>query len=408
MERWISSLVLCLMVTAFGGCGKPEGTRAEKNPPILEGRVEDVKASSVADFYEATGTIRSPTVVTLSSQVMGYVRAVHVKEGDRVQAGQLLVEVDDREIDAQVRKAKAGLKETQDFREEVEQMIRAAESATAAAEANQKLAASTFTRYQTLFERKSVSPQEFDEIKARYEAQTAEVQRAKENRQSLLAKREQVGSRIEQGQAEVTRAEVLLGYVRLRCPMQGMVTGKKVEVGQLATPGMPLLVIEDDSRYRLEAVVEESRVKNIRLGNSVPVLIDALGPQEWLGKVVEIGSDFDPATRSTIVKVDLALKGEKGSRKNLSSGLFGKGRFALGERQTILIPDRALRREGQLNKIFVVDSKNIAHMRLIQVGKSYGDRVEVLAGIREGERIVTEGADQVQDGSKIKEVPKMP
>ncbi len=209
-------------------------------------------------------------------------------------------------------------------------------------------------------------------------------------------------AKIEQTRAEVARAEILLGYTRLHCPLQGVVTEKKVEVGQLATPGMPLLIIEKDSRYRLEAVVEESRAKNIRLGASVPVVIDALGPQEWPGKVAEIGPGFDPATRSTIVKVDLLLKEEKGSGKNLRSGLFGKGRFATGERQAILVPIRAIRQEGQLHKVIVVDSGNLARMRLIQLGKSYGDRVEVLAGVREGERILTEGTDRVQEGNQIK------
>ncbi|MCX5907087.1 MAG: efflux RND transporter periplasmic adaptor subunit [Deltaproteobacteria bacterium] len=389
MKGWIISLFLCCLIATCGGCSKPEETKPEKSPPVVEGRVEAVKAASVADFYEAAGTLRSPMVVTLSSRVMGYVRAVHVRQGDRVQPGQLLIEVDDQEINTQVRKAKAGLKEAQDFRDEVEGMIRAAESARVAAEANQKLAASTFIRYQALFERKSVSPQEFDEVK-------------KENYQSRLARRAQVLAKIEQGRAGVAQMEVLLGYARLQSPLQGIVTEKHVEVGQLATPGMPLLTVEDESRYRLEAVVEESRVKNIRLGDSVPVLIDALGSREWAGKVAEIGPAVDPATRSTIVKVDLVLKGEKSLRREIHSGLFGKGRFAIGERQTILIPAPAIRQEGQLSKVFVVDSGNIAHMRLIQVGKSYGERLEVLAGIREGERIVTEGADRVQDGNQIK------
>jgi membrane fusion protein, multidrug efflux system len=402
MKGWIISLFLCCLIATCGGCSKPEGAKPEKSLPVVEGRVEAVKAASVADFYEAVGTLRSPTVVTLSSRVMGHVRAVHVRQGDRVQPGQLLIEVDDQEINIQVRKAKAGFKEAQDLGDEVEGMIRAAESTRVAAEANQKLAASTFTRYQTLFERKSVSPQEFDEVKARDLAQRAEAERAKENYQSLLARRAQVLAKIEQGRAGVAQAEVLLGYARLQSPLQGVVTGKHVEVGQLAIPGMPLLTVEDESRYRLEAVVEESRVKNIRLGDSVPVLIDALGSREWAGKVAEIGPGVDPATRSTIVKVDLVLKGEKSLRREIHSGLFGKGRFAIGERQTILIPAPAIRQEGQLSKVFVVDSGNIAHMRLIQVGKSYGERLEVLAGIREGERIVTEGADRVQDGSQIK------
>jgi multidrug efflux pump subunit AcrA (membrane-fusion protein) len=161
-------------------------------------------------------------------------------------------------------------------------------------------------------------------------------------------------------------------------------------------------MIEDDSHYRLEAAVEESLLGQIRLGISVGVLIDAFGPEEWSGKVAEISPVSDPASRRGIVKIDLLPKGKKeGPRPLLRSGLFGKARFSSGERTLIAIPIKAMIQRGQLEGVFVVDSTNIARLRLIQVGKSYGDRVEVLAGLRDSEKILTEGLEKVQDGYRI-------
>ena len=98
-----------------------------------------------------------------------------------------------------------------------------------------------------------MSQQEFDEVQARYRAKTAEVERAKEMLQSMQAKREQVLARIDQAKAEVTQAQISGDYGRIYSPLPGIVTAKQAEVGALASPGAPLLTLEDDTHYRLEA-----------------------------------------------------------------------------------------------------------------------------------------------------------
>jgi multidrug efflux pump subunit AcrA (membrane-fusion protein) len=100
------------------------------------------------------------------------------------------------------------------------------------------------------------------------------------------------------------------------------------------------------------------------------------------------------------VKIDLS-SGPKGSSLSLRSGLFGKARFPSGQRRVIAIPQGAVIQRGQLLEVFVVDPKNTAHLRLVKTGKQYGERVEVLSGLREGERIVVEGVERLSDGSRI-------
>jgi RND family efflux transporter MFP subunit len=365
-------------------------------------KLEAVKTSSVEDFYVAVATVRSKTTTILSSKVMGYITAIHVREGDRVRPGQLLIEIDNREAATQVRRAQAGLREAQEMLQETERMIKASESAQTAAEAEQTLAASTFNRYQALLERKSVSQQEFEEAQARYLAKSAEAERVKEVLRSVQAKREQALARIDQAKAEVAQAEILSDYGRILSPFRGMVTSKQTEVGVLATPGIPLLTIEDDFRYRLEATVEESLLRRIRLGDPVRFSIDALGDQEWMGRVAEKQPGSDPASRSSIVKIDLPETFiQKASEQGLRSGLFGKARFLVGKKRAMIIPRRAILQQGQLLQVYAVDDQQIAHLRLIKTGKKHGEGVEVLSGLRDRERVVVDGVERVRDGVRV-------
>ena len=402
MKRIINLVLIGLVAVGMAACGKKEEPVPEKIRTVRGAKVETMQTSSVEEVYEAVGTVRSKAASVLSSRITGQILAVHVREGDRVQAGQLLIEIDNRQAVAQVQKAQAGMREAQEMLEEVERNIQAAEAAKVAADANKTLATSTFNRYKTLLERHSVSPQEFEEAQARYRAAIAEADRVEETRRAILAKKEQVLARMEQARAEVNQSNLSVGYAQIASPIEGLVTAKPAEVGAMATPGLPLLTVEDDTHYRLEAAVEESQIGKIRYGTPVRVRIDALGPMEWLGRVAELGSAADPSSRSSIVKVDLPQKGDRArGRQILRSGLFGKALFSIGQRQVLTLPEKAVMRRGQLQEIYVLDSENIARLRLIQTGKQYDPRVEILAGLREGERVVVEGVEGVTDGSRV-------
>ena len=119
----VSMVFLTLLIIS---CGKEEEAAVVEKPATLQGvKIETVRLSPVEEEYEAVGTVRSKTTSVLSSKTMGNIVAVHVREGDRVRTGQLLVEIDDRDTRAQLRKARAGLREVQDALEEIEQNIRA-------------------------------------------------------------------------------------------------------------------------------------------------------------------------------------------------------------------------------------------------------------------------------------------
>ena len=390
----VKLFIVTFLVLLATACEKKQEAATEKPATVSGVQTEVVSNSSTSDYYEAVGTVRAKTSTVLSAKIVGTITALHAREGDRVRAGQTLIEVDNRDARSQVSRAQAGVREAQTGTDEVDKNIRAAESAKAAAEANRVLAESTLKRYQVLRDRKSVSPQEFDEVETKYKVAVVEVERADRMLQSLTARKNMVLARIDSAKADVAVAEVQAGYARVTAPINGVVITKHAEIGSLAAPGTPLLTIEDNN-YRLEAAVEESQLRNIRLGASAIVTIDALGQEELSGRVVEIVPAADPASRSYTVKIEIP------SQTLLRSGLFGKARFISGEREVLMIPFKAIVQRGQLSYVYVVDNSGIARMRLITLGKQSGDRVEVLSGLSSSERIVSDGTMLNREGVKV-------
>jgi multidrug efflux pump subunit AcrA (membrane-fusion protein) len=401
MKYLLTFAVVILAVAGASSCSRKQ-EQATPAAPIVQGmKIETISLLSVDESYEAVGTVRAKNSSVVSSKVMGNIVAMKVREGDTVRTGQVLVEIDSREARVQTQKSGAGLVETKAALEEVDRSIKAAESSQTAAEANRRLATSTFRRYQQLLDRQSISPQEFDEVRARHEMADAEAETAGRMRQSLEAKRRQVLARIDQAKADVAGSQVYSSFSRITAPINGIVVSRQADVGYMAAPGAPLLTIESGSDYRLEAAVQESQINKIHLRDQVGVQIDALGSQELAGTVVEIVPASDPASRTYLVKI--SIPAPSGNQQIIRSGLYGKARFITGQTQAITIPRKAVVENGQLTSVYVVDQSGIARMRLVRTGKTYGERVEMLSGLKEGEQIVVDGVEAVNDGSRVRE-----
>lgn len=400
MKYLVSFAVVILALAGASSCARKQEPATTSATMVQGVNMETVAQQSVDESYEAVGTVRAKNSSIVSSKVLGSIVAMKVREGDTVRAGQILVEIDSREARIQTQKSGAGLVEMKGALDEVDRSIKAAESSQTAAEANRRLATSTFRRYQQLLERQSISPQEFDEVRARHEMADAEAETAGRMRQSLEAKRRQVLARIDQAKADVAGSQVYSSFTRIAAPINGVVVSRQADVGYMAAPGSPLLTIESGTDYRLEAAVQESQINNIHLRDQVGVQIDALGPQELPGAVVEIVPASDPASRTYLVKISIPAPA---GNQIIHSGLYGKARFVTGQTQAITILRKAVVERGQLTSVYVVDQSGVARIRLVRTGKTYSDRVEVLSGLKEGEQIVVDGVAAVNDGSRVRE-----
>ena len=396
MRTFRSAAFIVLAGLALAACGKEptHSTKATEPPVVRDVTVGVVTPAMLDDTAEVVGTVKSHTSTTLSSKIVGTILTLHAREGSQVETGQVLVELDDRDIAAQLRRAEAGLREVEASLGEVDSAITAARAARAAAEAQRDLAAATLARYQRLLDRKSVAPQEYDQVAARHKAAVADLERAGAEVQALQAKRQQIFARIEAARAEVSSAQVVQSYARITAPFSGVVTTKHADVGSLAAPGTPLLTLEDSRRYWLEVVVPESQAATIRRGQSLPVSVEAaaLSVNATISEIVPVA---DPTTRTILVRVDLP------ESPRLRSGLFGRAWVPVGRRQAIQVARQAVIERGQLQGVYVVGQDDIARFRLVRTGQARLGAVEILSGLTGGEKVVLAGVEKVTDGARI-------
>jgi membrane fusion protein, multidrug efflux system len=246
-----------------------------------------------------------------------------------------------------------------------------------------------------LYDKKSVSPQEFDEVKTKLAA-------AKARRDAAHAGRTQA-------EAGVSEASTAVGFTKIRAPFDGLVIAKLADVGAMAAPGVPLLIVEDPSRFRLEASVDENKMGAVRLGETVPIVIDALGEQAISGKVVQIVPVADPASLTFTVKIELAanplgppLRADFARNGvEIRSGLFGRARFPRGQRESVLIPQTAVVNRGQLQAVYVVGKDQLASLRYVTLGATSAKQVEVLSGLQAGDQIVAQPGDRALSGKQV-------
>jgi membrane fusion protein, multidrug efflux system len=363
----ITTAALLLGVMALAACSSKHDAATPAPEVVRDIALQQVASAKLPDNIEAVGTVRAAESAQVAAQMMGTVLAVNAREGDHVKRGQVLVVVDSAQPQAGLDRARAA--------------ANGADHEAAAAHADYALALTTMKRYQDLYDKKAVSPQEFDEVKARL--------------QSATARRDMAHAGQAQAKAALAQASTSLDYTRVRAPFDGVVTEKRVDAGAMATPGTPLLTIEKSGRYRLEASVDESSLRVVKLGQATKVSLDALGGGELPGKVVEIVPSADPGTHSFVVRIELPADAQ------LRSGLFGRAYFPRGERESLIIPRTAVVERGQLQGVYVVGPDQVASLRYVTLGKSAGDAVEVLSGLRAGDKLVSAPGVRDLGGKKI-------
>lgn len=318
-----------LMVYSGGACHRKVGSTAVAVAPGRPLRTGENTASTVrtslAARVDLVGTAASDRSVNLSARLSAYVQEVRAAAGDRVQAGELLVALDDREIREQ----------------------------RTAAEAQLKQAESEYKRARQLFESKSVSEQE------------------------LMA----AESGFRSSQAQVERMRVLMSYAQVTAPLDGIVTERRVEVGDLAGPGQVLLAVYDPARMRLEVPVPVRLLSRFATGQAIEVKLDH--PARTVpAEVVEIVSEIDPRSRTR--KVKLLLKDDAG---DILPGAFGRVWVDDLVHEGVVAPAAAVRREGQLESVELVQGDRVVR-RLVRSRPLDETRVEILSGLEGGETVV--------------------
>jgi len=363
-KTWV--VVAGLLLLAMTGCrDKIEpGTATVERPTVSGVTTMELALVRTTRFHEATATVTAEIESMVASRIMGPVAAISVKEGDRVKTGQLLIVIDSEDISNKVAAAEAA------YREAVQ--------ALSGAEQHRLLAENTYSRFKNLYDEKALSLQELDKIETQKKVAAIEYERIQE-----MVKRAEAG---------LAEAKVFQGFKEIGSPIDGVVTGRFIDPGNMAMPGMRLLSIEDTSRYRLEAEIDESFAGQITPGLDVEVEISSL-KVKLPGKVSETVPAVDP--RSRTFKIFIALPAEP----NLQSGLYARVKIPVGQQELVMVPAEAVVSKGQLTGVYTVGSNRVITYRLVRPGRKYGGKTEILAGLKPGDTIITGNVSRVVDGA---------
>lgn len=368
------SLIAVAAAAGVACSSKPAEAPAAADGPPLAVRTITVTQANVTDLVEAGGVVQARTAATLAARVMAPVLAVRVVPGDRVRTGQVLVELDGRDLTSTARSASAGAAEARDG-------AAAATAEQRAARAALDLATATHGRIAALFARKSATAQEMDDAAAALAA--AEARAA-----SAAARVQVAGAGIERAAAASDAATATAGFLRVTAPFDGVVTEKLVNVGDMVTPGLPLVRVEDTRGYRLEVRLDESQAARLAAGSSLDVALDdAAAPVS--GRVAEVSRAIDAGSRSFLVKIDLP------AGTTVRSGAFGRARLPGATRAALVVPADAVVRHGQVTSVFVADHGH-ARLRLVRLQGH-----EVLAGLAAGDQVIVAPPPALVDGRAI-------
>jgi RND family efflux transporter MFP subunit len=370
-RRYLIPAALLAAALAAAGCGDSRDARLREYETVSGVALATARMETVPAEIEAPGTVRSAVTADVAARTMGTITRVLVAEGQRVRRGQPLVELDAEELTAREAAARSAVAAAAAGEEQAARGV-------AAAEAQAEVATKTYERFELLRQRNSVSAQEFDEVAARRRGADAALAAAR-------AQQQQAEASHARAREEARAAATMAGYARVVAPFDGLVVRRHVDAGAMAAPGMPLVTVEQTSRYRLEATVDAAAAAALRTGMTARVALDALPEKSFEGRLAEIEAGADPGTHTVRVKVELPAAA---SGAEIRSGLFGRAWFAHGERQALLVPQSAVVERGQLRAVFVVDTEGVARLRLVTLGRAAGGRVEVLSGLGDGERYV--------------------
>lgn len=336
MKQFLLISMAILAVTGCRGEHPSQKQTAEQLPPIKVA-VMTVSAQEAPKQTEVVGTVQSVNRAKIAAKVTGTIEKITVVLGSEVKAGDELVKINAGEILAKVIQAKAQLEQARRNLEREKKLLKK-------------------------------------------NATTAETVKSLEETFKIA-------------EAAHREATIMLSYTTITAPFDGQITRKVANVGDLATPGTPLLQLANNRNLQVVTSVPEALILQISAGDKLPIYIPAAGI-EIQGTVAEIAPAADPLSRTSTVKLDIE------NSQLLRSGQFARVALPGTRKNTLFVPTEAVEKFGQMEKIFVVQN-NTAHLRLVRTGAIINQQIEILAGLEPGELIVTTHSEQIADGQKV-------
>jgi RND family efflux transporter MFP subunit len=333
------------------------------------------------------GSLAAVTEAPILARSEGYIKRRYVDIGDHVKTGQLLAEIEAPEVDHQVAQAAAAVRQAQ-------AAIEQANANYQQGKANEGLAKLTADRWQRLAAKGAVSVQENDQYQAQYQAQVANLNALEK---AVSESKSSLGS----AEANLSRLKEMQGYEKVIAPFAGIITARYVDTGALISANTTLLYrLAQADRLRVYVNVPQSNVEAVHTGQSAQLTIAELPGRIFIGTVTRTANSLDPATRTLLTEVQVPNPAGQ-----LLPGMYSQVDLRTTKTAgSLLIPGDALvnRANGTLSA--VVGPDNVIHFRKVTVGRDYGDRIEIQEGLAEGDLVVENPSDVVQEGAKVNAV----
>ncbi|MEZ0323853.1 MAG: efflux RND transporter periplasmic adaptor subunit [Hydrogenothermaceae bacterium] len=369
--------IFILWLGGFIGHRVEPGESAYKGKVITGLETVTVQMEEVPQYYKADGNVSGENNAKVSTKWMGRILKIYVQEGDYVKAGQLLAKIDNSEVVQQRNEAIAGLDELSKAREE-------ALAAKKAAVENYEFAKRTYERFKNLYQENAVSKQQLEEIETKMVA-------AKSMVDQVNAKLAQIDAKEKQVKAKIAQVDIVVGYGEVRAPFDGYVVKKMMDEGDMAAPGMPILIV-GDKKLQFIAYLDESLLDKVKVGDEYEIEV---GNKRFKAKVVEKNSNINPMNRTFTVKFDIPYD------ESLTSGMYGKLYIPISKTQKILVPKTAVFKWGQLTAVYTVSKDGTIKLTYVKTGEDYGDKVEIVAGLEPGTKIIVKDVERACDGCKL-------
>lgn len=348
---FLCSVIISSLVGAVACQKKDTKTLEEK---VFNVQTQDVVQKPLKPFIESIGTLNPFEEVTVSAEIEGVIRSVKVEEGSQVSKGMLLAAIDDSDYSLEVKRADAVFKQAEATLE------------------NTKL---EFKRKDVLYKEELVTKQQYDDVTTRLSLAEAEVERAK---------------------ASLSLARLKLSKTKITSPLACVIKEKRVSAGDFVRNGTPLFIIIQPNPLKLRFTVPEKDVGRLRVNQEVMLRVDGFAEAEFKGRVNIVFPNVEEKTRT--LQVEALVPNNNGL---LKPGLFAKViLYTAGERDTIVVPVTALLYEGEKVRVFVTEGDR-AKERVVKLGSKYGEFMEIIEGIKTGEKVVFMGQQNLSEGAKV-------
>lgn len=397
------ALVAVTLAFNAAACGMKPAQGAGERVPV---KTAAAGRGQVQAVVEVTGSLLPARSANVTSKLAGQVGAVYVDVGDSVKAGQLLVQIDAKELRAQLQQAEASVEQV---KEQAEQARINVETARLNKETAQlKIEAArldldnvqkNYDRVKALVEAGAVPQSQLDEVETRLAQAQKQFEMAL--KQYELAGKQQEGAEKQYAiatgpglaQAEAAKNVILvqLANAEITSPLTGIVTNRYIHPGEVAGAGVPLLTIAETSTLKLQGTVSQEVVPLLAVGQKVPVAVDALPGKEFQGEVTQVGPLAASTGQRFPVEITVSNPGE------LRPGMTARATFHLLGPEGVVVPASALRYEGGETLVFVIDETGMARRRPVTVGWQNEEQATVFKGLSAGERVAVSNLDVLQD-----------